>query len=262
MTASSGGPGEDEDAIPDLSDAVPIVEARSGRVRGAAFHRRLFETELHSLPVDQRVARAIGVIEPELSALCFDPVPRVIVRLFENPRFGLQHARLVATHHGNGAGLDALAARSGLIADRAVQDRLLRNTQSRVGLIRRLLTPRRLIEIWNVSESRDLGDRNRRLARDVLRERFGAGPPEEQVDLIVRSEGRALRALADRPLSAKAAQLLSKRAIHSQLLVRNLAQWKPTPGVVLAHLLRQAVTRGNPTLRAMVRRHPNCPSGL
>ena len=43
-----------------------------------ATHRQLFETRLHPKPEDERAALAKTAEDPELSALCFDPVPAVI----------------------------------------------------------------------------------------------------------------------------------------------------------------------------------------
>jgi len=53
--------------------------------------------------------------------------------------------------------------------------------------------------------------------------------------------------------------LLCKQSFTSTVLIRNLAQWGPTPPPVLIHLLRQTVVRQNSQLRQMVKRHPNCP---
>jgi hypothetical protein len=259
---------EDLEDLPDLTDRVHIQTRAlpprhpSPREAGSPTHRELFETRLHPLAAEQREARARGAEEPELSALCFDPVVRVIQRLLDNPRFALQHARLVAAHHPNAAGLEALAARGAFFSDREVQRRLLRNTQSRVGLIHRILATRRLLEIWNVSESRELSDRNRQVAREALGRRYASCSPEERVELVLRSEGRALLALGDRPLDHRAVVLLTERPVTSPLLVRNLAAWRPTPAPVLAHLLKQAVVRGNPGLRALVKRHPHCPPAV
>jgi len=83
----------------------------------AGMHRKLYETALRQLAPDERAARAKAAEEPELSALCFDPLPAVIHALLDNPRFGLPQARLVAAHHRTASGLEALAARAALAAD-------------------------------------------------------------------------------------------------------------------------------------------------
>src|SRR4051812_38770093 len=41
---------------------------------GEGIHRKLYETSLRELTSEARVARARGAIDPELSALCFDPL--------------------------------------------------------------------------------------------------------------------------------------------------------------------------------------------
>src|SRR5512132_1118713 len=49
--------------------------------------RRLFETRLSQLSADERTRLATQVGEPELQALCFDPLPVVARALVDNPRF-------------------------------------------------------------------------------------------------------------------------------------------------------------------------------
>ncbi len=93
-------------------------------------HRQLFETKLHPMPEDARAALASTAGEPELSALCFDPVPSVVRAVMENSRAGLPHARLIAAHHGNAVGLDALGEKPALLQDTEVQRLLLRNQQT------------------------------------------------------------------------------------------------------------------------------------
>ena len=59
--------------------------AATGPPEAAATHRQLFETRLHPLEEGEREALAAKAIEPELTALCFDPVPRVVRALLEIP---------------------------------------------------------------------------------------------------------------------------------------------------------------------------------
>ncbi len=253
------------DDIPDLTGQVELTEhhARSpaAPAAGGDVHRALFESTLHALGADVRESMASKVEDPELSALCYDPVSRVIRRLLDNPRFGLVHARLVAAHHGNASGLDALGARGAIVGDGEVQRLLLRNPQTPVHLLRRILSHRPCLDIWNVCQSHEVTDRNKATARDCLRSRFHQCSAEEKVDLVIRSEGRALVALAGLALDGKSTSLLCKRRYDSPLLVRNLARWNATPPTLIAHLLRQEVVRQNAELRALLKRHPNCPAG-
>ena len=223
-------------------------------------HRQLFETKLHPLPEDARAALASTAGEPELSALCFDPTPSVVRSVMENPRAGLPHARLIAAHHGNAVGLDALGEKAALLQDTEVQRLLLRNQQTSAPLLQRILSRRRLADVYNATQSRELPERNRTNAMQMLRRRFSEVSAEERVELILRTEGRALAALSGLSLDGKAAALLCARTFTSVLIIENLARWPATPPPVILHLLKQPLLRQMPALRAMLKRHPNCPA--
>ncbi len=224
--------------------------------------RQLFERKLHGLAAESRTAFALTAEEPVLSALCFDPLPAVAAQLLSNPRFGLQQARLLAAHHPHPSALQALGAREAFLRDAEVQRLLLRNVQLPPGLLQRLLGPRRLLELFRLSVSRELPEKNQRATREVLRQRFSnTAPAEEKVELLFLSEGRVLAQLAGLPLDQKTAALLCGRTVTSLLLVQNLARWGATPPSVLAHLLKQAVVKHQPQVRAMLLQHPNAPRG-
>jgi len=236
--------GDDE---PPTTDVQPLATGAD---------RQLYESRLKDLPVEERAARAKAAEEPELSAFCFDPLPAVIHALVENPRFGPAQARLVAAHHRNPAGLDAL---SGFFADAGVRRALLRNPQLPATLLRRLQTGRRLLEQHKLVVSRDVPEQTRRAARELLRARFPAADAEERVELILKTEGRCLASLAGVPVDAKTAALLGARTYTSTLLVQNLARWSACPPSLLAQLLKQEIVRRSPQLRLLVQRHPNAP---
>jgi len=245
---ASGTPGGSS-AMP----GVPSVEP------SAATHRQLFESRLHPRSEDERQRLASVAEEPELSALCFDPVPAVIHRVLENPRTGLVHARLIAANHRNPVGLEALAARSAFLGDREVQRLLLRNNQSPETIVRRLLASRPLPQIYESCQNHDLPERHRHTARGVLRGRFSGASPDERVHLILTTEGRALGTLSGIALDGRSVALLCARGVTSALLVENLAAWSATSPVLIAHLLKQPLVRQSPTLKLLLRRHPNCP---
>ena len=243
---------EPEPEEPSASSAEDAVAAGT--------HRKLFETRLHGLTEDERASLAVGAGEPELSALCFDPLPSVVKQVLANPQVGPTHARLIAAHHPHPVGLDALAGRAVFVQDRQVQQLLLRNPQSPIHLIRRLLGLRRLLDMYKTGQSRDLPERNRRTAREVLRARFGPATAEEKVELIFATEGRALAALSGLSLDGKATAILCSRSYASVQLIQNLAHWAATPPPLIAHLLKQPLVRRMPQLRNLLLRHPNRPS--
>jgi len=251
--AEAAGVPED-DAEPEPADDVPEVALGN--------FRQLFETRLHPQPEDQRAARARAAEDPELSALCFDPVPAVIKAVLENPRAGLAHARLIARNHRNPVGLEALCARAAFAADTGVRRWLVRNPQLPAGLFRRLWSARRLLELHKVTNDRDVPESTRRSAREVLRQRFTTGPSEEKVELILNTEGRALGALLGLSVDGKTTSLLCGRTYRSPLLIQNLARWSAAPPALVAHLLKQEAVRRQPQLRMMLTRHPNAPADV
>jgi len=222
--------------------------------------RQLFERKLHALAAESRASFALTAEEPILSALCFDPLPAVAVQLLNNPRFGLQQARLLAAHHPHPSALQALGARDMFLRDAEVQRLLLRNVQLPASVLHRVLAPRRLLDLFKLSVSHDLPEKNLRATREALRHRFANAAPEEKVELLFHSEGRVLAQLTGLPLDQKTAALVCGRTVSSLLLVQNLARWSATPPTVLAHLLKQAVVKHQPQVRALLLRHPNVPS--
>ncbi len=224
--------------------------------------RQLFERKLHGLAAESRATFALNAEEPILSALCFDPLPSVATQLMANPRFGLQHARLLAAHHPHPSALQTLGAREAFLKDAEVQRLLLRNVQLPPGLLQRLIGPKRLLELFKLSVSRELPEKNQRATREGLRHRFSnSAAAEEKVELLFQTEGRVLSLLMGLPLDQKTAALLCGRTVSSLLLVQNLARWGATPPALLLHLSRQAVVKHQPQLRTLLCQHPNAPRG-
>lgn len=225
-------------------------------------HRQLFETRFHPRPEDERAALARSAEDPVLSALCFDPVPAVIHEVLQNPRMGLGHARLIAAHHKNPVGLDAVAARPAFLNDREVQRLLLRNSQTSEPLVRRILAAKPMPQIYVSCQSPELPERHRTTARSVLRSQFSSASPDERVHLILTSEGRALGTLSGLTIDGRTVALLCARTLSSPLLVENLASWPATPPALIAHLLKQPLVRQSQALTLRLKRHPNCPRSV
>ncbi|HXX30318.1 MAG TPA: hypothetical protein VEJ89_06325 [Myxococcaceae bacterium] len=222
--------------------------------------RQLFAQELHALPAETRASMALTAEEPVLSALCFDPLPAVVTQLLGNPRFGLVQARLLAAHHPHPSGLQQLAGREAFLRDAEVQRLLLRNVQLPPGVLQRVVAPRRLLEVYKLCISRELPEKNQRAAREALRHKFtNTAAAEDKVELLFHTEGRVLALLIGLGLDQKTAAILCARTYASLLLVQNLARWAPTPPSVLAHLLKQAVVKHQPQVRALILQHPNVP---
>lgn len=222
--------------------------------------RRLFEQRLHPLPEDERARRARAAEDPELSAFCFDPVPAVIKSVLENTRVGLGHARLIARHHHNPVGLEALCGRAAFASDAGVRRWLVRNPQLASSLFRRLWSGRRLMEQYKVAMDRDVPEGTRRTAREVMRTRFNTAPAEERVELILNTEGRVLASLVGLAVDGKTAALLCGRTYRSPMLIQNIARWSAAPPALIVHLIKQEAVRRQPQLRQLLQRHPNAPA--
>jgi hypothetical protein len=223
-------------------------------------HRALYASAFRGLTAGEREAKAKAAVDPELSALCFDPLPSVVHALLENPQLGLSHARLIAAHH-HGQGLDMLTARAAFAADAGVRRALLKNPQLNAGLFKRLWINRRLLEQFKVAGSREATEMTRRNARETMRARFTTAPAEEKVELIFKTEGRCLQMLIGLPIDSKTTAMMCAKTYGSTQLVQNLARWSPCPPQLIAHLLRQDIVRRSPMLRTLLERHPNAPHG-
>ncbi len=220
-------------------------------------HRQLFELHLHAQPMDQRVARARGAAEPDLSAFCFDPTAEVIRSVMENQRTGLVHARLIAAHHRTAAGLEALGAHPAFTNDEGVRRALLQNPLLPLGLYRRLWSPKRLLEQYLVAMSRDAPEQLRAMARDLLRTSFNQRASEERAELILTTEGRCLASLVGITIDGHTTAILCRRTYVSTLFIQNIARWSAAPPQLIAHLRRQDVVKRNAVLRQLLERHPN-----
>jgi hypothetical protein len=195
-----------------------------------------------------------------LAALCFDPLPSVVRAILENPNASLAHARLIATHHRNAAGLEHLLAHGEWMRDAQVQRLLWRNPQLNEGQLRRLTASKRLLALWKLAVSREATAQTRAATAKLVRARFAVASAEERVELILSTEGRALAGLSGLPVDGRTTSVLCAKSYASLLLVQNLAKWSVAPGPLIAHLLRQPLVARAPQLRALLLRHPNAPN--
>lgn len=222
----------------------------------------VYREKWQGVPVEARIEAARRASSDELHAFCFDQNAKVLRAILENTQVGLSHARLLAAHHVNGAGLEALAKKTQFLRDGQVQRSLMRNAQLSEALLVRILTPKALSEVHRIALSREVTERVRQQARKAFRTKFTRASSEEKVNLIVRSEGRCLVGLVGVALDGKSASLLSQRPIQSTLLVQNLVRWPSTPSPVLLHLAKQPIVLRSPPLKNLVLRHPNASSQL
>jgi hypothetical protein len=244
---------------PEIDPSEP-VSLREPTPDVLASHRQLYETEFAGKTLDQRVAAAHGARGALLDALCFDPEPPVIAALLENAEIGLDQARLVARHHRNARGLEILTRRFDWLRDGQVGRNLLHNPQLPEGALSRLLGGKRLRDLYKLCVDRELPELTRTRVRGQLRKSFTVAEPDERVEIVMRTEGRALTFLVGCTFDGRSSQMLAAQTFVSSLLVQNLARFSATPPMVLAKLLQQPMVRRQPQLRAMLLRHPNTPS--
>jgi hypothetical protein len=226
-----------------------------------ATHRALYAQKLRLLSVDEREQLASTADEPTLSALCFDPIPGVIRKVFENTRAGLAHARLVALHHPASSGLEFVVSRPAFLHDTQVQNALLRNPQLTEAQLRRVTTSRSLSQLYKVTQSRELPEQTRRAVRALFRSRFTQATADERVEVIFQTEGRVLATLVGVALDSKTTSLLCGRPYNSVFLIQSFARWAATPPMLLAHLLKEPVVQRQQALRRLLSQHSNAPKG-
>ncbi len=227
-----------------------------------ASYLRIYATQFKPLTPDQRMALATRSTDrlgpPE--ALALDPDPKLIKALFENPHTQLKHARLAAFHHRTAAGLDALATRGDLLRDSQVQRLLLRNPMTADGLVRRILQPRRLGEVYKTTLDREIPDKTRVLSRNILRTSFTKASAEDRFSVIWNTEARVLATLVGCTLDSRTTAMICGKPVTSIALVQNFARWGATPPAVLGHFLKQNFVRRNAMLKKILLQHPNTPS--
>lgn len=258
-TSDDAGDAKKSEAPEDPEEArSPLADAEEGGDERT--YRALYEAELRRLSLTERMATARMCTDPTLQALCFDTDPQVIRAIMENDRVNAGHARLIATHHRNPAGLDHVAARVEFLRDTQVQRRLLRNAQLPEALLKRMLMPKRLLEIFKTSNDRDVPDRTRNGAKGLFKAKYAQAAPEEKFELIWNTEGRVLPSLLGQTIDQKTAAMICGRNMTSVMLIQSLARFPATPPSVLAHLLKQPLVKRQAHLRNMLLQHPNVPS--
>jgi len=251
---------DEGEPAPEVSE--PHEPESADRAAEAASYRKLYEQHFRGLPRDARIDRAHAAAGELLLALCLDPEPGVITAVLENVETGLRHARLIADHHGNPVGLEAMGRRAGFLQDAAVRRLLLRNIQSSEALLRRALGPLPLPMVFSANMGHENSERARHVARNVLREKFNQASAEQRVALILRTEGRCLPLMPGVTFDQKTTALLCSRNYQSSLLVQSLARFPALPPTLISVLLKQPIVQRSAHLKKLVLQHKNCPSTL
>lgn len=248
------------EGIDDDAEANETPEQTEQRAAGAREYLRIYETVYRSMDRDARISAAQNATGSDLLALCHDPDPHVIHAVLSNAKAGLDAARLIAQHHRTHMGLDHVGRRPELAADALVQRRLLNNAQLPETLLRTIIRPKLLTDIYKVAANREIPERSRVLTRELLQKKFMLASPDERAALLIRTEGRCLVLLVNCALDARTTQMLTSKTSYTALFIQNLARWSATPPALLTHLLKQPLVRRNVGLKKMLLKHRNVPS--
>jgi hypothetical protein len=212
-------PPEEPDASRDSEDADSPEAENEDEKASAVNYLAHYERVLAPLDIDQRTRVATIGSGMDLYALAYEKDHNVFRNLWDNVNITHEHARFAAFHHRTAAGLDTLAQRGEFFKDPQVQRRILRNPMISETLLRRILLPKRLIDIYKTSLDRDAGERTRSSARNLLRNKFATTDSDDRMELIWKTEGRALGSLSGLSIDSKTATLICARQIMLVLLV-------------------------------------------
>jgi hypothetical protein len=242
------------------ADAVEDPAEEERRAIGEREYQKLYEQVYGVKTREERIAAGSVVTDPDLFALCLDPEPQVINAVLSNPKVSLAHARMIAFSHRTHAGLELVGRRTEFLGDAQVQRRLLANPQLPGSLLRRMLNPKLLMDVYKIGINREIPERSRVMTREMLQKKFMLSSGDERAALLVKTEGRCLILLVNCALDARTTQILTSKTGYTVLFIQNLARWSATPPALLVHMLKQPVVRMNIGLKKMVLKHPNVPS--
>ena len=258
-SSASSAPGPSSIVPPPWSEPPPKPELEvDPNLRDPTF-RKLYDLRIRALPLEKRIALAGRQTREALFALCLDPEPVVIRAVLMNPELVRSHARVIALHHTDPAGLELLAGTRDLLEDTQVEWLLLRNASLPSELAMRILTPKGMNGVFDVWADGGVAEAARAVARELIRARFATALPEERAALVWGTEGNVLAALAGLALDGRTVAILSSRSYTSVIFVRNLLKFGACPGSLLGYLSKQGLVRRNPQLKSMLLAHPNTP---
>jgi hypothetical protein len=259
VAASAAGAGVSTEGE-EPADEVLDPEEEEKRAQGEREYQKIYEQVYHPMQRDERIAAAEKATGADLLALCLDAEPQVIHAVLANPKAGLAHARMIATHHRTPIGLEHVGRRAEYLSDAQVQRRMLGNPQLPTTLLRRMISPKLLMDVYKIAINREIPERSRVMTRELLQKKFMLGSGDERAALLIKTEGRCLVLLVNCALDSRTTQILTAKTSFTVLFIQNLARWSATPPQLLVHLLKQPVVRMNIGLKKMLLKHPNVPS--
>ena len=263
--AETDAPNADEataEGLEDESDAAESPEDAERALAGSREYQKIYEQVFRVMGRDERMVHAQNAEGSHLAALCLDPEPQVVAAILTNPRVGMEHARLIATHHRTHAGLDHVGRRNEFASDAQVQRRLLANPQLPDNVLRKIISPKLLTDVYKLAVNREIPERSRVMTREMLQKKFMLASADERTALIVRTEARCLVLLVNCALDARTIQMLTSKTTYTVLTIQNFARWSATPPALLAHFLKMPIVRQNVGLKKQLLKHRNVPAEL
>src|SRR5437763_3451488 len=112
-----------------------------------------------------------------------------------------------------------------MIKDAGVQRKLLANVQLPGTLLRKIASPKLIMDVYKICVNREFPERTRVMCREILCKKFTLGSPEERAALLIKTEGRCLMLLVQVALDARATQILCGKSTFTILFIQNLARW-------------------------------------
>jgi len=255
--------GEDDTAGADVDLRLDEEESEADKQASATderAYRKVYEEIFRVMEPEVRAKAALTADGSHLMALCLDADPQVIQGVLTNPRSGFAHARMIAIHHRTAIGLEMIAKRHELLVDGQTQRRLLCNPLLPDTLLRRIVSPKPLGEVYKIAINREIPERSRIRAREQMQKKFMLASADERSALLMKTEGRCLIHLVNCALDSRTTQIMCAKTVYTPLFIQNLSRWSATPPVLLAHLLKQPSVRQNPGMKKMLLKHPNMPS--
>ncbi|MBX3188783.1 MAG: hypothetical protein KF819_17325 [Labilithrix sp.] len=245
-------PKDESDVAAEADDAEEAEASRN--------YRQIYETTYRPMDRDARIVAATNADAEQLMALCHDPDPQIVHAILANAHANLNHARAISLHHRTQVGLEMVGKRADFLADAGVQRRMLRNPQLPDALLRRIVQPKLIMDIYKSAIDREIPERTRVKTRDLLRKKFMLASADERAAFLFKTEGRCLVLLVQCAIDAHTTQILCSKNTYTVLFIQNLARWSACPPAVLSHLLKQQLVRRNIGLKKMILKHPNCPA--